>query len=69
MAFMLTLLNLLKLLAFWYSAQFAIVCWHNVNSAQFAIGNGTKQGGVISPYFVYTIFVVDNIFSWGCMVL
>jgi len=39
-----------KLLAYWYSQQSAYVVWHNVKSASFSVGNGTKQGGVLSPY-------------------
>ena len=39
-----------RLLAYWYSNQLATVYWQSVISVPFAIGNGTKQGGVLSPY-------------------
>jgi hypothetical protein len=39
----------IKLLAFWYCHQCACVRWHNVTSQFFGLGNGTRQGGVLSP--------------------
>lgn len=38
-----------KLLAYWYCHQEACVRWLNNYSEFFAIGNGTRQGGVLSP--------------------
>jgi len=38
---------LVHLLVFWYSKQEMCVKW---NSGCFTIGNGTRQGGVLSPY-------------------
>jgi len=38
------------LLAYWYSYQQASVIWMNTQSSVFMAGNGTKQGGVLSPY-------------------
>jgi len=40
-----------KLLAFWYSRQTISVYWQGLYSDQFTIGNGTRQGGVLSPFF------------------
>ena len=45
-----------KLLAFWYSHQTLSVCWQGYCSDKFCVGNGTKQGGVLSPY-LFTRFV------------
>ena len=39
-----------KLLAFSYSSQECIVRWRNVCSTSFCMSNGTRQGGVLSPY-------------------
>ena len=41
--------HIVSLLAYWYSKQTVCVRWHACKSAYFAIGNGTRQGGVISP--------------------
>ena len=41
--------NIVKLLAYWYSHQEACVRWKNCFSQFFTIGNGTRQGGVLSP--------------------
>ena len=41
--------NVVKLLAYWYSHQEACVRWRNSVSQFFSIGNGTRQGGVLSP--------------------
>ena len=38
------------LLAYWYSHQHASVIWMNTRSSTFMVGNGTKQGGILSPY-------------------
>jgi len=43
---------LVQLLAYWYSHQVVSVVWINTRSKSFSIGNGTKQGGVLSPYFI-----------------
>jgi len=42
--------SIVTLLAYWYSHQQASVIWLNTRSRSFFIGNGTKQGGIISPY-------------------
>jgi exonuclease III len=38
-----------RLLSFWYSEQLACVKWQNTTSTYFSIGNGVRQGGVLSP--------------------
>lgn len=43
--------NVVALLAFWYSNQSTCICWKNTLSRPFTIGNGTRQGGLLSPYF------------------
>ena len=42
--------NVVALLAVWYSKQQACVRWKQINSSPFNIGNGTRQGGLLSPY-------------------
>ena len=42
---------LVQLLAYWYSHQEICVAWAGCKSAPFSVSNGTKQGGVLSPYF------------------
>ena len=41
---------LVKLLAHWYVNQEVYVTWNNRKSSGFLVSNGTKQGGVLSPY-------------------
>jgi len=41
--------NIVCIIAFWYSNQQVYVRWHNTVSDWFMIGNGTRQGGVWSP--------------------
>ena len=42
--------NIVKVLAFWYSVQEVCVRWQTNTSENFTIGNGTRQGGVLSPF-------------------
>ena len=42
--------NIIRVLAFWFTKQDASVRWHSAFSKPFYIGNGTRQGGVLSPY-------------------
>ena len=42
--------SIVSLLAYWYTYQQACVLWIHVQSSSFFIGNGTKQGGILSPY-------------------
>jgi len=39
-----------RLLAFWYTNQLLCVAWQGCYSDRFAVGNGTNQGSVLSPY-------------------
>ena len=43
-------ISLVYLLSYWYSSQEMSVKWNCVSSGCFTIGNGTRQGGVLSPY-------------------
>ena len=49
-------LNCVRLLVYWYTNQQACVRWHNTVFSKFPINNGTKQGGVLSPY-LFTRYV------------
>lgn len=49
-----------KILSFWYSEQEVCVKWQNSVSCNFRICNGTRQGGVLSPY-LFTRYVRDLI--------
>jgi len=40
---------IVTILAFWYSNQKICVRWQNTLSKYFTIGNGIRQGGVLSP--------------------
>ena len=42
-------LFIVKLLLFWYTHQKMCVRWGNSTSPDFLVGNGVKQGGIISP--------------------
>jgi len=48
------------LLAHWYSHQSVYVLWHGVVSSSFGIGNGTRQGGQLSP-ILFNRYVTDLI--------
>ena len=43
--------SVVALLAFWYSNQSSRIRWKSVLSDAFTNGNGTRQGGILSPYF------------------
>jgi len=43
--------NIVALLAFWYSHQAVSMRWRNVISDSFSIENGTRKGGILSPFF------------------
>jgi len=51
-----------KLFAFWYSNQTVCVLWQNTVSEHFLVGNGTRQGGILSPY-LFTKYVRDLVRS------
>ena len=42
---------IVRLLAFWYSNQQACIRWQDKVLAFFTLGNGIRQGGVLSPWF------------------
>mgnify|MGYP003529773983 FL=1 len=54
--------NIVALLAVWYSKQQACIQWKNTVSSPISIGNGTRQGGLISPYF-FTRYIRELICS------
>jgi len=51
-----------SLLAYWYSNQHVHVRWRGVLSSSFTVGNGTKQGGVLSPC-LFNCYVRDLIIA------
>jgi Reverse transcriptase (RNA-dependent DNA polymerase) len=53
---MMVLINTFSDYSYWYSNQEACVRWHSCTSAFFTIGNGTRQGGVLSP-LMYTRYM------------
>lgn len=42
--------QIVQILAVWYSKQVCYVRWQNAVSSGFHMGNGTRQGGTLSPY-------------------
>ena len=52
----------LKLLAYWYSHQQMCVRWQTSHSTCFAVANGVRQGGLLSPY-LFRIYIRDLINS------
>jgi Reverse transcriptase (RNA-dependent DNA polymerase) len=44
--------NIVRVLAYWFSKQYVSVRWHSALSQLFSVGNGTRRGGVLSPYFL-----------------
>jgi len=42
--------DLVTILAYWYSHQQVCVRWKSVLSGSFLLGNSTRQGGVLSPF-------------------
>jgi len=64
--------SIVSLLAYWYTYQQACVLWMHVQSSSFFIGNGTKQGDILSPY-LFTRYirellsvVKDWLSYWWC---
>jgi len=49
-----------RLLAYWYSNQIMCVKWQNTESRYFKIGNGVRQGGILSP-FLFRFYIRDLI--------
>ena len=51
-------LFIIKLLLFWYIHQKMCIRWGNSTSPDFLVGNGVKQGGIISP-MLFNIYIDD----------
>ena len=63
---------LLRILAFWYENQTMCVRWGKLLSAPFSVGNGVRQGGILSP-FLFNVYMDDlssrlNGLNVGCTV-
>jgi hypothetical protein len=43
-------ISITRVLAYWFSKQELSVRWQSAVSQSFAVGNGTRQGGILSPY-------------------
>jgi len=43
-------INVVNVLCYWYTKQELCIRWLNSISSFFTIGNGTRQGGILSPY-------------------
>jgi len=54
--------NLGQLSAFWYSHQEVSILWINTKSNPFTVNNGTKRGGVLSPY-LFTRYIRHSLYS------
>jgi uncharacterized protein YqgQ len=52
--------SLVTLLSFWYSHQSTVVQWKSVLSDSFSLGNGTRQGSLLSP-FLFTRYIRELI--------
>jgi len=63
---------LVELLAYWYCNQEASIIWINSRSGTFYIANGTKQGGVLSPYlftrYIRPVLLAASNSRVGCTV-
>ena len=47
-----------QLLLFWYQKQSLQVRWQSTLSEPFAVSNGVRQGGVLSP-ILFTVYIDD----------
>ena len=54
--------SLISFLVFWYTNQTAFVRRHDISSASFSVGNGTRQGSILSPY-LFTRYLRELIAS------
>jgi len=63
---------IVRLLCFWYSHQTLCVRWAGLTSSVFTVGNGVRQGGVLSPYlfnfYVNDLSVQLNTCHTGCAI-
>jgi len=59
--------KIVRVLAYWYSHQQSFVRWNNSVSSCFSYSNGTRQGGVLSPYLFtrYIRELIGDIISAG----
>ena len=49
---------IVRLLIFWYAHQTMCVRWGSSVSSKFAVSNGVRQGGILSP-FLFNIYMDD----------
>ena len=64
--------NIVRLLIYWYAQQTFQVKWDNAVSIPFHVGNGVRQGGILSP-FLFNVYMDDlsrqlNACKTGCVV-
>ena len=52
--------DVVAVLAAWYSKQSTCIRWKTTVSSSFSVGNVTRQGGLLSPYF-FTRYIRDLI--------
>lgn len=63
---------ILRILAYWYAHQVMQVKWGNSVSGPFRVGNGVRQGGILSPV-LFCLYMSDlsqelNACRTGCMI-
>ena len=63
---------IVRLLIYWYAQQTFQVKWENAVSTPFHVGNGVRQGGILSP-FLFNVYMDDlsrqlNACKTGCVV-
>ena len=62
---------IIRILAYWYAFQTMQVKWGNTVSECFHVGNGVRQGGILSP-FLFNLYMDDlskqlNLCKTGCI--
>ena len=62
--------GIVSLLAYWYSQQLITVRWRSVTSGAFTVGNGTRQGEILSPCqfnrYIYDLLLTVSRQKVGC---
>ena len=63
---------IIRILAYWYAHQTMQVRWGNTMSEHFHVGNGVRQGGILSP-FLFNLYMDDlsrelNLCNTGCVI-
>jgi len=63
---------IIRILVFWYAHQSMQVKWGGLVSEPFTVGNGVRQGGILSP-FLFNVYMDDlsqqlNKCNTGCMI-